>query len=91
MTTTIEMMDEVIELNDDQGILCVMDATGDTKLIWDRKNKDEVQSAKRTFDELKAKGYIAYSVKKDGSAGEVLSDFDKKAEKLIMVPPLIGG
>ena len=71
--------------------MSIIDRTGDTKLVWDGDNPDEVSNAKRTFDDLKKKGYVAYSVAKGGAKGEVLRTFDPEAEKLIMAPPLVGG
>jgi hypothetical protein len=68
-----------------------MDRTGDTKVMWDQANEDEVSNAKRTFDDLKKKGYLAYSVKRNGDKGEVVREFDAGAEKLIMAPPMQGG
>jgi hypothetical protein len=74
------------------GSMQVLDRTGDTKVIWDKNNPDEVENARRTFDELKAKGFLAYSVKgRDGEKGELLRTFDPDAERLIMSPPLVGG
>lgn len=76
---------------DGKGELAVLDKTGDTKLIWDRHNADEVNAAERTFDDLKAKGFTAYSVRKDGEKSEVISSFDSTAERIIMVPRMVGG
>ena len=73
------------------GVLCKLDATGDTKLIWNPNNTDEVESAKRTFNDLRKKGFLAYKVNADGSKGEVLTEFDVNAEKIILAPPLRGG
>lgn len=73
------------------GVLHVMDSTGDTKVMWSQQNPDEVENAKATFDRLKAKGFLAYSVNEDGSSGEVLHEFDKRAERIILSPPLVGG
>lgn len=73
------------------GALHVLDHTGDTKLIWDRKNEDEVEAAKEMFKKLRKKGYLAYTVTKDGSKGEVIKDFDPDAEKIILSPPIAGG
>lgn len=73
------------------GEMCILDLTGDTKVIWDSKNVDEVAAAKATFDSLRAKGYLAYTVSKDGSKGEVIREFDEKAEKIILSAPLVGG
>jgi hypothetical protein len=74
-----------------QGTMEVLDHTGDTKLIWDSERKEEVKNAKRTFDDLRKKGYIAHSVKKKGGKGKVITEFDSEAERLILTPPLAGG
>ena len=55
---------------------------GDTKLIWDRNNRDEVDSARRTFDELKKKGFAAFAVRANGDKGEQIYIFDDHAEKM---------
>lgn len=81
MTTMIE----------EKNTLHVLDHTGDTKVMWSADNPDEVDAAKATFDRLKKKGFLAYSVKKDGSKGEVIREFDKTAERIIMSPQLVGG
>jgi hypothetical protein len=73
------------------GELAVMDHTGDTKLVWDSDNADDVAAAKAMFETQKKKGYMAFSVKKNGKPGEVLQTFDPKAEKIIMQAPLAGG
>ena len=64
---------------------------GDTKIIWNSDNAEEVSNARRTFDDLKKKGFAAFAVKANGDKGERIFAFDEDAEKLIMVPPLQGG
>ena len=71
--------------------MSVIDATGDTKIIWSPDNEDEVAVARRTFNDLRKKGHIAYAVQKGGNQGEVVSEFDPDAAKLILAPPLRGG
>ena len=73
------------------GTLCVMNQTGDTKTVWDKNNRDEVEQAKKTFDDLKAKGYLAYSVQPDGKKGQIMHSFDPNEEKVILSPPMRGG
>lgn len=73
------------------GEMAILDATGDTKVIWDPHNPDEVAAAKAQFDTLKKKGFIAYTVNKKGDKGEVIREFDPNAEKIILSPPLAGG
>ena len=64
---------------------------GDTKLIWDPDNEDEVCAARDTFDSLKKKGFLAYKVKKTGKQGKIITKFDRAAEKIIMAPQMRGG
>ena len=71
--------------------MLVMDSSGDTKTIWDSQNADEVANARRTFDDLKKKRYLAYRVKGEGTKGQLMTEFDPDAEKMILSPPMAGG
>lgn len=73
------------------GQLRIMGGAGDTKLIWDADNDDEVANAKRTYDDLISKGFTAFEVKNDADKGERMRRFDPEAEKVIMVPRMAGG
>ena len=74
-----------------QGELVILDDTGDTRLIWDADKQDEVDEAKKTFSNLKKKGYVAYAVDRKGEKGRVIDEFDPTAEKIILAPQLQGG
>ncbi len=76
---------------EDHGLLCAMDDTGDSRIQWDRTDPLQIAKAKSRFEELKKKGYLAYSVNKKGDQGVVLSDFDPNAERIIMHSQMIGG
>lgn len=71
--------------------IAVMDRTGDTKTMWNPHIDDEVEMAKQVFDKFKKKGYAIFRVKADGDKGEQMHTFDKTAEKMICVPPVVGG
>lgn len=71
--------------------LAVMDGTGDTKTIWDPRNEDEVEVARDTFKKLKSKGYLIYRVGANGEKSEAMHKFEPTAEKMIAVPPVVGG
>lgn len=73
------------------GELNILDNTGHSKKTWDAHNPDEVADARRSFTELRGKGFLAYKVKKDGSQGEMVTEFDPDAESIIMSPPPRGG
>ena len=75
------------------GVLAVIDRTaGDQQVGWDTNSPDEIEQAQATFDSLKAKGYMAYRVTKEGTkTGTQVTKFDPKLERIIMVPALQGG
>lgn len=73
------------------GELATMGRQGDTKLMWDPANEPEVENARRTFDDLRGKGYLAFAVKTKGAKGEQIRAFDPDASKIIMAPPMAGG
>ena len=71
--------------------LIEMGKSGDTRVTWDSRNQAEVENARRTFVELRAKGYLAWSVKRDGEKNEQITVFDPHAERIIMGAPMRGG
>jgi L-alanine-DL-glutamate epimerase-like enolase superfamily enzyme len=71
--------------------LRVLSSMGDTKVIFDPDNDDEVAAAKVQYKTLIDKGFKAFKVKKSGEPGKKMKRFDKDAGKIIMVPPIIGG
>jgi hypothetical protein len=73
--------------------LHITDASGDTRIMWDPANTDEVDTAKAAFDEGKRKGMLAYAVDPDsgGRTGEVIREFDPNKGKVIMVRQTVGG
>lgn len=73
------------------GEIATMGTSGDVKTIWDRTKPDEVDNARSTFDNLRKKGYLAFKVDSKGEKGEQIDKFDPAAEKMIMVPPMMGG
>lgn len=65
---------------------------GDVRKIWDRHNQDEVNDARRSFNDLLAKGYSAFHVKGEkGDRGERMDRFDPAAERMVLIPPMKGG
>lgn len=82
-------MDEKDE--EGKSVMRVMGEAGDNKLLWDDDDLVGIEAARKMFDELRAKGYNAYQVKKDGSKGKIVTKFDPKAEKIILAPPMSGG
>jgi len=73
------------------GELSILGTKGDTKVIWDPENEDEVEAAEEQFDTLIDKGFLAFEVKKAGRKGKQIKEFDPDAGKIIMTPAVKGG
>ena len=73
------------------GILRILSKEGDSKFVWDKTNKAETAGAKAQFDAMKAEGYYAYTVGKDGKPDKLIQKFDKNLEAIIMTPHIVGG
>jgi hypothetical protein len=73
------------------GQLRVMGRGGDARIVWDPANAEEVKTARKMFDDLRAKGYNAYAVKTKDARGEIVKTFDPAAERIILAPPMAGG
>lgn len=72
--------------------MAIMGKEGDTKQIWDPEKPDEVEAARVVFDQLRAKGYTAFSVHgKEGEKGKEMKVFDPTAGRVILTPRITGG
>lgn len=76
---------------DKKMVMSILDASGDTKVMWNPRDEDEVAAAREAFNKLVAKGFRAFRVGAKGEAGERITQFDKDAEKLILIPQMAGG
>lgn len=68
-----------------------LNGNGDSKIIWNPDNAEEVKAAKEHFGSLIKKGFKAFRGKDDGEKGASVTDFDPSIRRLIMVPPIVGG
>lgn len=75
------------------GQAAILDHTGDTRLMWDKNNPEEVAAAKETFERLtKNSRYSAFIATGDkGERGKRLDKFDPNVERMILVPAYAGG
>jgi pentatricopeptide repeat protein len=88
MTTLVQ---EANRIEERDGVMVILDESGDTKHMWDRTNADEVAEARELFDRMKAKGFQAWSVTRKGDKDQRITEFDPQAEKIIFAPALQGG
>lgn len=72
--------------------MMVLDHSGDSKLMWDAGSREEVKAAREHFDALRRKSYLAFRAEgKEGLKGTQIDRFDESLERIIMVPPMVGG
>lgn len=80
-----------LKLGPNQSVMAIMNETGDKKTIFDRSDPVQVEAAKAEFKVYKDKGYMAYKMLDEGRRGEILHEFDPKAEKIVFAPQMRGG
>lgn len=90
---SIDTSTEELVIPEGYGLLSILDSTGDTRIMWNPRDKDDVASAEAAWDAAKKRGMVAYFVGDNGEAGEVIqgTKFPKKEGKIIMAPQLVGG
>lgn len=71
--------------------MSVMNKTGDVKVEWDPAITGEVDIAREVFNAHKKKGHAMFRMTKSGGRGERIEEFDRYAEKIVVVPPVQGG
>ena len=86
-------MEELVanEVHRHTGEIAIMGIEGDTKILWDKENDDEVGIARQTFNDLKKKGFAMFKVKKLGGQGDKITEFDSELQAIIAVPAIRGG
>ena len=73
------------------GIMAIMGKEGDIKVEWDADKDKEVKAAEKQFDKLVSDGFIPFRQYDGGKKGEKLNKFDKFAEKILFLTPVMGG
>ena len=69
---------------ENQLIYRVLSKNGDDRLVWDRRDPDQVAEAKIKFQEYMDKGYKAFVCRRDGSKGSQIESFDALLQEVIM-------
>jgi hypothetical protein len=67
-----------------------MNATGDTKHLWNVADPDEARQAAEMFDLYKQQGYAIFAVE-DDQQGTPVKDFDASLGSMLFVPIMAGG
>lgn len=71
------------------GELRILGPNGDERVSWDVECKEDVQAAERIFAERMLNGFLAFRMDEGNSA--ILKEFDPKAKRILLSPPIGGG
>jgi hypothetical protein len=82
--TTLDSEDDVMEYE-------VLDSTGHTTHTWKRKNASSVTEARLLYDTLTKAGYLAARMTRSKTQGEMMTEFDPSAGRVMFIPPCAGG
>ena len=74
-----------------KNMMCILGPEGDTKITWDPVSENEIEVARKEFDDYMTKNYSAYTVDNNGKKGVKLTSFNPFVGKIILVPPVTGG
>ena len=73
------------------GSMSILSKVGDVKVSWDPEVASEVNIAREAFNAHKKKGHAMFRMTKSGGRGERIEEFDRYAERIVVVPPVQGG
>jgi hypothetical protein len=76
------------------GAICelkVLDPNGHSSTTWDSTDQDQVETARRIFNELTRQGYRAFRMERNSTEGTPKRTFDPKDEETLLVPPIRAG
>ena len=75
------------------GELRVLDKEhGDLKITWDPSNKRDIETAKKTFEDLIGKGFMAWDVGPNCKKGDnEIKEFDPNLGRIIITTPVKKG
>ena len=73
------------------GRMSTMGRQGDVKVEWNPGVPAEVKVAEAAFKENRKQGFKAFRIYGDGRLRGELEKFDKYAERILFVPPMVGG
>lgn len=74
------------------GTMSMLCRSGDEAVTWDKNDPESVAHARQKFLEfLAARKGMAFKLDPTGSKGEKMTDFDPDAERIVLMPLIVGG
>jgi hypothetical protein len=69
----------------------VLDPNGHSSTTWDADSPQEVETARRIFEDLMKRGYRAFKMDTGAGEGVPRSAFDPQDKETLLVPPIRAG
>lgn len=68
------------------GTFRILSDNGDDRVVWDRKDPNQVREAFAKFKELIALGYKAFATLAAGKKGHAITEFDPALQEILFIP-----
>lgn len=76
-------------------VLKVLGSEGHTEVTYRDEVEEEIKKAQAIFRENQRKGYASFAMEPAGEGkpkeGRRIHSFDRKAEEILQIPPMVGG
>lgn len=69
----------------------VLDPNGHTRTTWDTASPEEIENARRIYNDLIKRGFRAFRMEEGGREGVPARRFDPKDKETLLVPPIRAG
>jgi len=69
----------------------VLDPNGHTRTTWDAESDEEIERARRIFEDFMRQGYRAFRMEAGRGEGVPTGGFDPKDKETLLVPPIRAG
>lgn len=73
------------------GEMEILGKKGKKRLTWDSQSKEKIAIAEMEFKKRLEQGFLAFHCTKNGSPGTQIHTFDPAENKIIILPPVVGG
>jgi hypothetical protein len=88
----MEAEEQKIVETGDESILIIEDKLlGDKRITWRKGDARSAKTAEKYFNDKMAQGWFAYKFEKRLTDGEQILKFDARAERIALIPPMVGG
>lgn len=74
-----------------KSLLVIPNEEGDLRIEWDPQDQSQVALAGEAFQGARSRGMTGYKVEQGGQRGELITQFEAEAQRIVMAPQMVGG